>query len=104
MTVVLVSHDLNLASQYCDRILMLKAGALFRLGTPHEVIDVDVSAEPFMDATSWSIVIQNRGTQGHDAQIIFQRRISEIVCNGKGSCPIPRLSFRAHCYSTGRSA
>ena len=41
LTVVLVSHDLNLASQYCDRILMLKAGALFRIGTPHEVIGVD---------------------------------------------------------------
>ncbi|TKB59065.1 MAG: ABC transporter ATP-binding protein [Nitrospira sp.] len=41
LTVVLVSHDLNLASQYCDRILMLKAGALFRLGTPQEVIGVD---------------------------------------------------------------
>ncbi|MEP6957957.1 MAG: ABC transporter ATP-binding protein [Nitrospirota bacterium] len=42
LTVVLVSHDLNLASQYCDRILMLKAGKLFRLGLPHEVIDADV--------------------------------------------------------------
>lgn len=42
LTVVLVSHDLNLASQYCDRILMLKAGTLFRLGSPHEVIDADV--------------------------------------------------------------
>jgi iron complex transport system ATP-binding protein len=42
LTVVLVSHDLNLASQYCDRILMLKAGALFRLGPPHDVVDVDV--------------------------------------------------------------
>ena len=42
LTVVLVSHDLNLASQYCDRILMLKAGALFRLGSPDDVIDVDV--------------------------------------------------------------
>ena len=42
LTVVLVSHDLNLASQYCARILMLKAGALFRLGPPHEVIGVDV--------------------------------------------------------------
>lgn len=41
LTVVLVSHDLNLASQYCDRILMLKAGRLFRLGPPHDVIDVD---------------------------------------------------------------
>lgn len=42
LTVVLVSHDLNMASQYCDRILMLKGGALFRLGPPHEVIDADV--------------------------------------------------------------
>lgn len=42
LTVVLVSHDLNLASQYCDRILMLKAGALFRLGLPHDVIDAAV--------------------------------------------------------------
>ena len=42
LTVVLVSHDLNLASQYCDRILMLKAGSLFRLGTVHDVIDRDV--------------------------------------------------------------
>jgi iron complex transport system ATP-binding protein len=42
LTVVLVSHDLNLASQYCDRILMLKAGALFRLGPPYEVIGVDI--------------------------------------------------------------
>ena len=42
LTVVLVSHDLNLASQYCDRILMLKGGSLFRLGSPQDVIDVDV--------------------------------------------------------------
>ena len=42
LTVVLVSHDLNLASQYCDRILMLKAGALFRLGAPHDVIEADI--------------------------------------------------------------
>ncbi len=42
LTVVLVSHDLNLASQYCDRILMLKAGTVFRLGSPHEVIDAEV--------------------------------------------------------------
>lgn len=42
LTVVLVSHDLNLASHYCDRILMLKEGTLFRLGTPEEVIDRDL--------------------------------------------------------------
>ena len=39
---VLVFHDLNLASQYCNRNLMLKAGALFHLGPPDDVISVDV--------------------------------------------------------------
>lgn len=42
LTVVLVSHDLNLAGQYCDRILMLKDGALFRIGAPQEVITPEV--------------------------------------------------------------
>ncbi len=42
LTVILVSHDLNLASQCCDRILMLKEGRLFRLGTPDEVICRDL--------------------------------------------------------------
>ncbi len=42
LTVILVSHDLNLASQYCDRLLLLDRGRLFRIGTPLEVIQPDV--------------------------------------------------------------
>lgn len=42
LTVVLVSHDLNVASQYCDRVLMLKAGRLCRIGPPGETIRPDV--------------------------------------------------------------
>ena len=42
LTVVLVSHDLNVASQYCDRVLMLKEGALCRIGSPEETIRPDV--------------------------------------------------------------
>jgi cobalamin transport system ATP-binding protein len=41
LTVVLVSHDLNLASQYCDRLLMLSEGRIARLGSPDEVIRAD---------------------------------------------------------------
>ncbi len=39
LTVVLVSHDLNLVSQYCDRILLLDHGRVIRLGCPEEVIE-----------------------------------------------------------------
>ena len=42
LTVVLVSHDLNIASQYCDRVLMLKEGRLYRIGPPEETICRDV--------------------------------------------------------------
>lgn len=38
LTVVLVSHDLNLASQYCDRLLLLKEGRSYAMGTPQGVI------------------------------------------------------------------
>lgn len=38
LTVVLVSHDLNLASQYCDRLLLLREGEVVTMGSPEEVI------------------------------------------------------------------
>lgn len=42
LTVVLVSHDLNLASQSCDRLLLLQEGALIRLGVPSAVLQPEV--------------------------------------------------------------
>lgn len=42
LTILLVSHDLNLASQYCDRLLLLAGGEIYRIGTPEEVIRPDV--------------------------------------------------------------
>jgi iron complex transport system ATP-binding protein len=42
LTVVLVSHDLNLVGQYCDRILLLDNGQVVRQGCPEEVIEPDV--------------------------------------------------------------
>ncbi|HEX7765263.1 MAG TPA: ABC transporter ATP-binding protein, partial [Nitrospira sp.] len=58
LTVVLVSHDLNVASQSCDRVMMLKDGRIVRIGSPMETItqeslrvvygcDVVVDAHPY---------------------------------------------------------
>jgi iron complex transport system ATP-binding protein len=38
-SIVLVSHDLGLAAQLCDRLLLLAGGRTARLGTPAEVLD-----------------------------------------------------------------
>ena len=38
ITVIIVMHDLNLASEYCDRILLLRNGAIYKEGNPEEVM------------------------------------------------------------------
>ncbi len=47
MTVLLVSHDINLASQYCDRILVMKQGAVVCIGPPQDVIHPQVLTEVY---------------------------------------------------------
>jgi iron complex transport system ATP-binding protein len=37
-TIVVVFHDLNLASMYCHRLLLLNQGRIYRLGSPLEVV------------------------------------------------------------------
>lgn len=38
LTVIMVLHDLNLASEYCDRLILLKDGEIFKSGSPREVL------------------------------------------------------------------
>jgi iron complex transport system ATP-binding protein len=42
LTVILVSHDLNLASQYCDRLMLVHHGQVVEVGSPHEVLYPDL--------------------------------------------------------------
>jgi len=37
-TIIAILHDLNLASLYCDRIIMMKEGSVISAGTPSEVL------------------------------------------------------------------
>jgi iron complex transport system ATP-binding protein len=38
LTIVMASHDLNIASEYCDRLILLKGGRIYKIGPPREVI------------------------------------------------------------------
>ena len=57
LTVVVVSHDINLAARHCDRLVLLRRGAIAADGTPDEVlrpeplravyeVDVEVRTDP----------------------------------------------------------
>jgi iron complex transport system ATP-binding protein len=38
LTVLMIIHDLNLASEFCDYLLLMNGGRLWKKGTPDEVI------------------------------------------------------------------
>jgi len=47
MGVVVVTHDLNAAGQFCDRLALLSEGGLVRTGSPEEVLDEDLLGEVY---------------------------------------------------------
>ena len=47
LTVVVVLHDLNLASLYCDRLVLLKEGRIHSIGTPEEILTYSVIEEVY---------------------------------------------------------
>ena len=63
-TIVMVLHDLNLASRYSDYRLAMKDGQIARYGTPEEVMTRDVLAECFFI----------------DGDVVTDRRSGKPVC------------------------
>jgi iron complex transport system ATP-binding protein len=47
LSIVSALHDVNLASQYGDRVLVLKNGVIYREGRPQDVIDAPTFREAF---------------------------------------------------------
>lgn len=39
LTVIMVLHDLNLASEYCQRLVLINEGRIYKIGLPQEVLD-----------------------------------------------------------------
>jgi iron complex transport system ATP-binding protein len=38
LTIVMASHDINIASEFCDRLILLHQGRIYKMGAPNEVI------------------------------------------------------------------
>jgi iron complex transport system ATP-binding protein len=45
--VIAVLHDINLASIFCDKLILLKNGKIFKVGSPHEVLTEENLKEVF---------------------------------------------------------
>ena len=42
ITIVMISHDINLAAMYSDRLLLLKSGKIIQMGTPNDILTYDI--------------------------------------------------------------
>jgi len=47
MTTIMVSHDVNLAAMYSDRLLLLKNGEIAGLGKPNEILTLQILKETY---------------------------------------------------------
>ncbi|MGB9730411.1 MULTISPECIES: ABC transporter ATP-binding protein [Calditerrivibrio] len=45
ISIISIFHDLNLASEYCNYLALLRDGELFKFGTPREVLRYDILEE-----------------------------------------------------------
>jgi len=47
LTVIMVLHDLNLASEYCHRLLLINEGRIHKAGLPDEVLNYQIIEEVY---------------------------------------------------------
>jgi len=65
MTIVLVLHDLNLASEYCNRLILLNEGRIFKDASPEEVLTYQN-----IEAVYKTIVVVNKNPVSHKPYVV----------------------------------
>ncbi len=80
LTVVMASHDINLASEFCDRLILLNRGRIDRIGTSKEVITRD-NVEKLYGANVW---VDQNPVSGMPRITLVRRRVHHDAALGKG--------------------
>lgn len=65
LTVIMASHDLNLVTRYCDRVMLLSEGRIVRFGTPKEVMTEESIRDVF----------------GIDIKVIYDEGVPYVIPN-----------------------
>lgn len=112
MTVLAVLHDLNLASQYCDRLIMIGQGKVQADGSPDEVITADnirrvYGAEVWVrrhPATSRPYVIAGvkPGSVPAAGGDILSKKVIHVIGGGGTAAPVlAKLARRGYSLTCG---
>jgi iron complex transport system ATP-binding protein len=69
ISVIIVLHDLNLASEYCDRILLLNNGSVHKIGFPSEVLTYET-----IEGVYKTLVIVNKNPISGNPHVLLVRK------------------------------
>ncbi|MCK9274484.1 MAG: ABC transporter ATP-binding protein [Syntrophales bacterium] len=73
VTVMVVTHDINMASLYCDRVMLLKDGMMYGIGTPHQVI----TKKNIEEVYGTEVLIDSHPIEGLPRMTLLSRRLSD---------------------------
>jgi iron complex transport system ATP-binding protein len=105
LAVVMVMHDINLAAQYCSRIIVIKKGREFARGAPHEVLTSAVLRQVFgvgSIVTSHAVTkkphviflpLENSGSAAGGPRV-------HMICGGASGAPFMRGLLERGAYLT----
>jgi len=94
-TVVVVLHDLNLAAEFCDRLLMLHDGRVFASGRPEDVI----TAENVQRAYGTAVWVRRHPTSGRP----YVLSLGSLAAAVRFSGAEPGAKLRVHVICGGGS-
>jgi iron complex transport system ATP-binding protein len=106
-TLAVVLHDLNMAAQYCDELLLLDQGCVAARGTPEQVLDPRLILEIFKARVS----VHRQGRRPYVTPVWSepvagpsrreQRRVHLVAGGGAASSLIEELVMRGFAPSVG---
>ena len=75
LSVLMVIHDLNLASEYCDRLILVNQGKIHTQGTPEEVL----TFQHIEDVYQTVVVTQSNPLSGKPAVFLATRKVLKEI-------------------------
>jgi len=110
-TVIVVLHDLNLAAEFCGRLLMIKDGRLYADGPPEEVITAEnvrrvygTSVWVRKHPTSGRPYILSTGSRAVSARFAdsgdHPRLKAHVICGGGSGLPVFTFLLESGCEVT----
>lgn len=75
LTVLMVIHDLNLASEYCDKLILVNNGSIHMFGRPEEVL----TFQNIEDVYKTIVVTQNNPLSGKPAVFPATRKVLQEI-------------------------